>query len=149
MPAAQQAIGGHGAEGMLRATAGANGDDSADRRLRVLTHCNTGALATAAYGTALGVVRALAERGRLEHTYCTETRPYNQGASLNPLPPLEVHRPANSAASVSEPGLSSLPAMLFDEILQRVATWQTFRRSQSCSTFYSTYKSSADANHLH
>lgn len=48
-------------------------------RLRVLTHCNTGSLATAGYGTALGVVRALQEQGRLEHAFCTETRPYNQG----------------------------------------------------------------------
>jgi len=73
-----QAIGKHGAEGMLRAVAGA-GSDGADRPLRVLTHCNTGALATAAYGTALGVVRSLGEQGKLERTYCTETRPYNQG----------------------------------------------------------------------
>ena len=74
-----QAIGKHGAEGMLRAIAGSNGS-GAERPLRVLTHCNTGALATAAYGTALGVVRSLGEQGRLERTYCTETRPYNQGA---------------------------------------------------------------------
>ena len=53
--------------------------------VRVLTHCNTGSLATAGYGTALGVVRALAEAGRLERAYCTETRPYNQGALLGTL----------------------------------------------------------------
>lgn len=47
-----------------------------------LQHCNTGSLATAGYGTALGVVRKLHEMGRLEHVYCTETRPYNQGARL-------------------------------------------------------------------
>lgn len=52
------------------------------RKARVLTHCNTGSLATASYGTALGVVRALQEAGRLEHVYCTETRPYNQGSRL-------------------------------------------------------------------
>jgi methylthioribose-1-phosphate isomerase len=49
-------------------------------RVRVLTICNTGSLATAGYGTALGVVRALHERGALEHVYACETRPYNQGA---------------------------------------------------------------------
>ncbi|XP_012523659.2 methylthioribose-1-phosphate isomerase [Monomorium pharaonis] len=49
---------------------------------RILTHCNTGSLATAGYGTALGVIRSLHERGELEHVYCTETRPYNQGARL-------------------------------------------------------------------
>lgn len=50
--------------------------------VRVLTHCNTGSLATAGYGTALGVIRKLHEMNRLEHVYCTETRPYNQGARL-------------------------------------------------------------------
>lgn len=50
--------------------------------VRVLTHCNTGSLATAGYGTALGVVRKVHELNRLEHVYCTETRPYNQGARL-------------------------------------------------------------------
>ena len=51
-------------------------------KLRVLTHCNTGSLATAGYGTALGVIRKLQEKGLLEHVYCTETRPYNQGSRL-------------------------------------------------------------------
>ncbi|XP_075433709.1 methylthioribose-1-phosphate isomerase [Ascaphus truei] len=48
----------------------------------VLTHCNTGSLATAGYGTALGVVRSLHALGRLSHVFCTETRPYNQGSRL-------------------------------------------------------------------
>ncbi|KAK9504321.1 hypothetical protein O3M35_010683 [Rhynocoris fuscipes] len=48
----------------------------------ILTHCNTGSLATAGYGTALGVIRRLNELGSLEHVYCTETRPYMQGARL-------------------------------------------------------------------
>lgn len=47
--------------------------------MTVLTHCNTGALATAGYGTALGVIRSLHSLGRLERAFCTETRPYNQG----------------------------------------------------------------------
>ena len=50
--------------------------------MRVLTHCNTGSLATAGYGTALGVVRALASNGALAAVFATETRPYNQGARL-------------------------------------------------------------------
>ncbi|KAJ2568068.1 S-methyl-5-thioribose-1-phosphate isomerase [Coemansia sp. RSA 1836] len=50
--------------------------------LKVLTHCNTGALATAGHGTALGIVRSLHADGDLEHVYFTETRPYNQGARL-------------------------------------------------------------------
>lgn len=48
-------------------------------KLCILTHCNTGSLATAEYGTALGIIRAAAADGSLAHAYCTETRPYNQG----------------------------------------------------------------------
>jgi methylthioribose-1-phosphate isomerase len=48
----------------------------------VLTHCNTGALATAGYGTALGVIRAGWEDGRRFQVYNTETRPFLQGARL-------------------------------------------------------------------
>ena len=48
------------------------------KKVRILTHCNTGSLATAGYGTALGVIRALFEKKELDHAFCTETRPYNQ-----------------------------------------------------------------------
>ncbi len=48
----------------------------------VLTHCNTGALATGGYGTALGVIRRAWEDGRLCHVFTTETRPWLQGARL-------------------------------------------------------------------
>jgi len=48
----------------------------------VLTHCNTGALATAGYGTAVGVLRAAHEQGKRLHVYATETRPLLQGARL-------------------------------------------------------------------
>lgn len=53
-----------------------------EKSVRILTHCNTGSLATGGYGTALGVIRALHEMGKLEHVYYTETRPCNQGARL-------------------------------------------------------------------
>ncbi|XP_058826066.1 methylthioribose-1-phosphate isomerase [Topomyia yanbarensis] len=69
------ALGKYGADKILSNTS--NGD-----AVQVLTHCNTGSLATAGYGTALGVIRKLFEQNRLEHVYCTETRPYNQGARL-------------------------------------------------------------------
>ncbi len=49
---------------------------------RVLTHCNAGALATAGYGTALGVIRAAVEAGKSVRVYADETRPYLQGARL-------------------------------------------------------------------
>jgi methylthioribose-1-phosphate isomerase len=48
----------------------------------ILTHCNAGALATAGYGTALGVVRAAREDGKKLHVYADETRPVLQGARL-------------------------------------------------------------------
>ncbi|KAF8982653.1 S-methyl-5-thioribose-1-phosphate isomerase [Entomortierella lignicola] len=68
-------IGKYGAEFILKVWKGS--DD-----LRVITHCNTGSLATAGYGTALGIIRALAGQQKLTHAYCTETRPYNQGSRL-------------------------------------------------------------------
>ena len=49
---------------------------------RILTHCNAGALATAGYGTALGVIRAAAEAGKRVSVYADETRPFLQGARL-------------------------------------------------------------------
>ncbi|XP_038640950.1 methylthioribose-1-phosphate isomerase [Scyliorhinus canicula] len=67
-------IGSHGAEHIL--------SRAKTDKVIILTHCNTGSLATAGYGTALGVIRSLWSMGRLEHVYCTETRPYNQGARL-------------------------------------------------------------------
>lgn len=48
----------------------------------VLTHCNTGSLATAGFGTALGVIRAGVADGRIARVFATETRPWNQGARL-------------------------------------------------------------------
>jgi methylthioribose-1-phosphate isomerase len=53
-----------------------------DRPLRALTHCNAGTLATSGWGTALGVLRELAARDRLEHVFVDETRPLLQGSRL-------------------------------------------------------------------
>jgi methylthioribose-1-phosphate isomerase len=52
------------------------------RGARVLTHCNAGALATAGYGTALGVIRSAARQGKIKNVLADETRPYLQGARL-------------------------------------------------------------------
>lgn len=49
---------------------------------RILTHCNAGALATAGYGTALGVIRAAAGQGKVAAVFADETRPFLQGARL-------------------------------------------------------------------
>ncbi|MCK5809129.1 S-methyl-5-thioribose-1-phosphate isomerase [bacterium] len=53
-----------------------------DKKISILTHCNTGSLATAGYGTALGVIRSLFERDMIEMVWVDETRPYLQGARL-------------------------------------------------------------------
>jgi methylthioribose-1-phosphate isomerase len=61
---------------------GRNGAVLLPQRGRVLTHCNAGALATAGYGTALGVIRAAVEAGKTIEVFADETRPYLQGARL-------------------------------------------------------------------
>ena len=61
---------------------GRHGADLLSEKARVLTICNTGALATGGYGTAYGVLRAAHEAGRLALVYACETRPRLQGARL-------------------------------------------------------------------
>ena len=61
---------------------GQNGCGLVPDGARILTHCNAGALATAGYGTALGVIRAAWEGGKKIHVYVDETRPILQGARL-------------------------------------------------------------------
>ncbi|KAI9686638.1 MAG: S-methyl-5-thioribose-1-phosphate isomerase [Bathelium mastoideum] len=72
-----EAIGRHGAEWILK-----NARAGSTDQVSILTHCNTGSLATAGYGTALGVIRSLHAKGSLAQAFCTETRPYNQGSRL-------------------------------------------------------------------
>ncbi|KAB2344384.1 S-methyl-5-thioribose-1-phosphate isomerase [Actinomadura rudentiformis] len=69
-----RAIGAFGADWLL--------ERAGDRALRVITHCNAGALATAGWGTAFGIVRELHVRHRLDVVYADETRPLLQGARL-------------------------------------------------------------------
>ena len=61
---------------------GAHGASLVPESARILTHCNAGALATAGYGTALGVIRAAAEQGKRVAVLADETRPFLQGARL-------------------------------------------------------------------
>ncbi len=61
---------------------GKNGARLIAKGSTVLTHCNTGSLATAGYGTALGVIRSAHEQGKIAGVYATETRPLLQGARL-------------------------------------------------------------------
>jgi methylthioribose-1-phosphate isomerase len=76
----------------------------------VLTHCNAGALATAAYGTALGIIRAAAEQGKKILVYADETRPLLQGARLTVWELMQDGIPTvlitdNMAGSVMRKGL--------------------------------------------
>ncbi|GAB4853703.1 hypothetical protein Ancab_017895 [Ancistrocladus abbreviatus] len=73
--ASNKAIGSYGAS-LLQS------QEEGSKTLSILTHCNTGSLATTGYGTALGVIRALHAKGILERAFCTETRPFNQGSRL-------------------------------------------------------------------
>src|SRR6476659_4938244 len=61
---------------------GAFGAEVVPAEARVLTHCNAGALATAGYGTALGVIRGAVEQGKRVAVFADETRPFLQGARL-------------------------------------------------------------------
>ena len=61
---------------------GAHGATLVPQTARILTHCNAGALATAGYGTALGVIRAAVEQGKSVAVLADETRPFLQGARL-------------------------------------------------------------------
>ncbi|KAI1643263.1 methylthioribose-1-phosphate isomerase [Daldinia loculata] len=71
-------IGKHGSKWLLENAP----TKSSDGKVSVLTHCNTGSLATSGHGTALGIIRSLHSGGHLHHAFCTETRPYNQGSRL-------------------------------------------------------------------
>ncbi|GFP79460.1 methylthioribose-1-phosphate isomerase [Phtheirospermum japonicum] len=86
-----QAIGSYGASFIQK-------QQTNPENISILTHCNTGSLATAGYGTALGVIRALHEKGVLERAYCTETRPFNQGSRLTAFELVHDNIPATLIA---------------------------------------------------
>ena len=88
---------------------GANGAELIEPGSSILTHCNAGSLATAFYGTALGVVYAAAQEGKVERVYADETRPVGQGARLTVWELAQAGVPAtlicdNMAASLMRAG---------------------------------------------
>lgn len=88
---------------------GANGAALFTKPTKFLTHCNAGSLATAFYGTALGVIYATSEQGNVEHVWVDETRPVNQGGRLTAWELLMAQVPSalicdNMAASVMRRG---------------------------------------------
>lgn len=102
------AIGDHGAELM-------------PQRANVFTHCNAGALATAGYGTALGVVRSAVLAGKTIHVWVDETRPLLQGARLTAWEMAQEGIPAtlicdNTAASLMAKGKADCAVVGADRI---------------------------------
>jgi methylthioribose-1-phosphate isomerase len=83
--------------------------------LRLLTHCNTGRLATVAWGTALGAIRTLAEAGRVEEVLFGETRPLLQGARLTAWELAEAGIPHRML--VDSAGPAALAAGMVDCVL--------------------------------
>jgi methylthioribose-1-phosphate isomerase len=71
-----------------------NGAEILPRNAGVLTHCNTGGLATGGFGTALGIIRAGVSEKKIERVWIDETRPYLQGARLTTWECLEDNLPA-------------------------------------------------------
>jgi methylthioribose-1-phosphate isomerase len=74
------------------------GSDLLNDGVSVLTHCNTGALATGGWGTALGVIRTAFAAGKIERVFATETRPWLQGARLTVWELMREHIPATLIA---------------------------------------------------
>ncbi|NLZ38466.1 MAG: S-methyl-5-thioribose-1-phosphate isomerase [Firmicutes bacterium] len=68
------------------------------KQARILTHCNTGALATVGYGTALGIIRRAVEQGKRISVFADETRPYLQGARLTTWEMLQENIPVTLIA---------------------------------------------------
>lgn len=91
-----QAIGKHGAEAILKVTG--------KTKVNLVTICNTGSLATAGYGTALGIARRLQELGALESITALETRPYNQGSRLTAFEIMEEGMPGGQLICDSAAG---------------------------------------------
>lgn len=87
----------------------------------ILTHCNAGALATAGYGTALGVIRAAREQGKAVRVFADETRPVLQGARLTAWELMQDHIPVtvitdNMAGALMRQGLIHLCVVGADRI---------------------------------
>lgn len=107
--ATNRAIGKHGADYFRKTIR--------QQDFRVLTHCNTGSLATAGYGTALGVIRALNEANILQRAYCTETRPYNQGSRLTAFELVHEKIPATLVTDSMAGALMGVPSKGIDAVV--------------------------------
>ncbi len=91
-----RAIGKYGADAILKVTG--------KSKVNLVTICNTGSLATAGYGTALGIARRLQELNALESISALETRPYNQGSRLTAFEIMEEGMPGGQLICDSAAG---------------------------------------------
>lgn len=115
---------------------------SRGEKLRIMTHCNAGALATGGYGTALGVIRKLHEENLVEMVYSDETRPRQQGSRLTVWELAHDHIPVtmntdNMAAHLMQQGLIDLVVVGTD----RVAA------NGDCANKIGTYQLAITANY--
>ncbi len=105
----------------MNAAMGAFGAEVVPKGARILTHCNAGALATDGIGTALGVIRAAWEQGKVEMVYADETRPLLQGSRLTAYELAADGIPVtvisdNMAASLMRKGLIDLAVVGCDRM---------------------------------
>lgn len=105
LTAEAQAI--HAEDAAMNRRMGELGASLFDTPVRVLTHCNTGALATGGHGTALGVIRSAHALGRLAAVYAGETRPWLQGARLTAW---ELQQEGIAARLIADSAAASLMA---------------------------------------
>ncbi len=93
-------------------------------KLNILTHCNTGSLATGGIGTALGAIRVLHNRNKINRVYADETRPFNQGARLTAYELVKEKIPAtlvvdSMAAYLMQKGMIDAVIVGSDRITRR------------------------------
>lgn len=116
----QRIAGGADAAALLREAKAIHAEDLAMNRrmgelgaalfaqpVSILTHCNTGALATGGWGTALGVIRSARDAGKLKDVYAGETRPWLQGARLTAW---ELQKEGIAAQLIADSAAASLMA---------------------------------------
>ena len=125
-----KAIGKFGAEAILNKTG--------KTKVNLVTICNTGSLATAGYGTALGIARRLHELDALESISALETRPYNQGSRLTAFEIMEEGMPGGQLICDSSAGA----LMQVSKTSFILLTWRWTTICVSTHSFYqSIYKS--------
>ncbi|TVU25836.1 hypothetical protein EJB05_28346 [Eragrostis curvula] len=140
-----KAIGSHGAEFLQKQLGNS-------KTISVLTHCNTGSLATAGYGTALGVIRALHSGGVLEKAFCTETRPFNQGSRLTAFELVHDKIPAtliadSAAAALMKQGCVQVVIVGADRIAANVIKPVSWESKGDTANKIGTYNLAISAKH--